>query len=144
VVVGLHLEADVVPVVEADHAGVIFKDAHAPVVRAEPAADLLGRPENGLSQEVVEKPAVEVDLPLQSFVGAVLRPGLGDRFQLHVGRVAPLVAEVSLDGPHFHRVEGELAGAAELLQGGVVQVSQGRRDQPKGVGGADAQVIERE
>ncbi len=53
----LHLEADVVLVVEANHAGVVLEDADAPVVGAEPAANLLRGAENGLLQQIVDAAA---------------------------------------------------------------------------------------
>src|SRR5262249_40965128 len=57
-VVRLDLETDVKAVVEAHDAGVVLEDADAPVVAAEPAANLLGGAEDGLPEQVVDLPAV--------------------------------------------------------------------------------------
>src|SRR5262249_37941705 len=51
VIVGLDLEADVETLVETDNAGVVFKDADAPVIGAEPAAELLRGAEDRLLEE---------------------------------------------------------------------------------------------
>ena len=91
--------------VEAHDAGVVLEDADAPVVRPEPPADLLRRAEDRLLEQVVDAPAVEVDRALERLVRAVLRPGLGERLQLDVGRVAAQRAEVRLDRLHLGEVE---------------------------------------
>ncbi len=59
--------------------------------------------------------AVEVDLALERLVRAMLRPGLGQRFQLDVGGIAAEFAEVSLDRLHLGEIERKLTVAAEFL-----------------------------
>ncbi len=113
-IVRLDLEAHVVAVIEADDAGVILEDADAPVVGAEPAADFLGRPEDGFLEQVVDPPCFgvrpgEINRAFQGLMRAVLRPGLGEGFQLDVGGLAAQDAEMGLNGLHLRQVEGELA-----------------------------------
>ena len=110
VIVRLDLEADVITVVEAHDAGVVGEDADAPVVGAEPAADLLRRPEDRLLEQIVEMPDAavvfdELDTALEGLVRAMLRPRLRQRLQLHVGRIAAQLAEMRLDGPHLGETE---------------------------------------
>jgi hypothetical protein len=50
---------------------------------------------------------MKVDLRLEGFVDAVLRPRLRQRLQLDVGRVAPQFGVVSLDRAHLGQVERE-------------------------------------
>src|SRR5438094_564290 len=79
-VVGLYLEADVVLVVEANHASVVGKDADQPV-------EVQGhrRGENRLLEKIVDRPPLELNPPLESLVRAVLTPGLGKGLKLGVG-----------------------------------------------------------
>src|SRR2546422_328037 len=91
------VEADVIFLVEANHACIVFEDAYAPVVRAKPAANFLGCSEDCFLEEVVEMPAVEVDLAFECFVRAMLRPGLGHGLQLGIGWLALQLAEAGLD-----------------------------------------------
>ena len=95
-VVRFDLEADVKLVVETHDAGVVLEDADAPVVGAEPAADLLRGAEDRFLEQIVDAPAVEIDLALERLVRAVFRPGLGQRFQFDVGRIA---AQARGNGP---------------------------------------------
>ena len=79
-VVRLDLEADVIAVVEFDDAGVVLEDADAPIVAAEPPANLLGGAEDRFLEQIVDAPALEVDRALERLVRAMFRPGLGDAF----------------------------------------------------------------
>ena len=88
VVVRLHLEADIEFVVEADHAGVVGEDADQPV-----EIQGLGGGEDGLLEQVVDRPPLELDLALERLVRAVLAPGLRQGLELAVGRVASQLAE---------------------------------------------------
>ena len=114
-VVRLDLEADVVLVVEPNDAGVVAEDADQPV-----AAQLLGRGEDRLLEQVVDRPPLELDPPSQGLVRAVLAPGLGQGFELAVGRVAAEPGEVPLDGLHLGEAERELARPAQLQERLVV------------------------
>src|SRR5438105_80374 len=134
-VVRLDLETDVILVVEAHDAGVVLEDADTPVVRPEPPPDLLRRAEDRLLQEVVDAPAVEIDLALERLVRTVLRPRLSQRLQLDVGRLAVLDAEVRLDGPQFRQVEGQLSVATQFLQPFVVEVAEWDGGKTERVGG---------
>jgi hypothetical protein len=101
-VVGLDLDADVVVAVESHHAGVVAKHAHAPVGGAQPAADLLRGREHRLLEEVgVADFAGRARVGHRAgerLVAAVLAPGLGDRLELDLERVAAEPAEVVADG----------------------------------------------
>ena len=57
--------------------------------------------------------AVEINLALERFVRAVLRPRLGERLQLHIGRLTPKVAVVRLNRLHLREIEGKLSFPAE-------------------------------
>ena len=135
----LDLEADVVLVVEANDSGVVGEDADQPV---EP--QLLGRGEDGLLEEVVDRPPLELDLALQGLVRAVLAPGLGQGFQLTVGRVAVEPGEVPLDGPHLGQVERELPRPAHLQERLVIHRAERHGEQPKLVMPPLAQMVERQ
>src|SRR5207253_1588412 len=74
-IVRLHLEANVMALVKAHHAGIVLEDADAPVVLAQPAADFLCGAEDSLLQQIIDPPPVEVDPALQRLVRAMLRPG---------------------------------------------------------------------
>ena len=104
VVVRLDLEADVVLVVEPDDAGVVAEDAHQPV-----AVQLARRLEDRLLEQVVDRPPSKLDPALKRLVRAVLAPGLGQRLELAVGRVAAELGEVALDRLHLGQAERELA-----------------------------------
>src|SRR5262249_28258766 len=97
---------------ELDDTRVVLEDADTPIVWAQPAANLLSRAEDRLLQEVVDAPAVEVYWTFESLVRAVFRPGLGQRFQLHVGRITAQFAEIGLDGKHLRQAKRQLAVAA--------------------------------
>ena len=127
-VVRLDLEDDVELVVEAHDAGVVLEHAHAPVVVRPPLADLLRGGEDRLLEHVLEAAArrhvVAVgDPPGERLVAAVLAPGLGERLQLDVGRVAVQLAEVGLDRLHLGQLQVELALAAEPHERLVVQLA---------------------
>ena len=93
-----HLEANVVLVVKADHAGVVFKDADTPIGRPQSAADFLGRGKNRLFQQVVDEPALKIDRAFQSLVRTVLRPCLRQGFQLDVSGITAKGAVMPLNG----------------------------------------------
>ena len=57
--------------------------------------------EDRLLEQVVDRPALEVDPAPERLVRAMLAPGLGERLQLAVGRVAAEAAEMGLDRPHL-------------------------------------------
>ncbi len=132
-VVRLHLEADVETLVKADDAGIILEDADAPVVLGEPAANLLRGPEDGFLKEIVDAPAIEIDLPLQRLVRAMFGPGLGQSFQLGIPGIATQGAEMLLDGLHLGQAQGKLARTADFHQAGIVLLPQLYGDQAKSV-----------
>ncbi len=121
-VVRFDLEGNVVLAIEADDAGVVAKDAHAPIVGAERSANLLRRGKNRLFEQVVELPrAVLIRIGHaagERFVAAMLTPGLGDRFQLNVGRLARQIAKVMLNGFQLDQGQAQrpfFAQSEELL-----------------------------
>ncbi len=145
-VVGLDLEHQVVLVVEADHAGVVGEYAHAPVIGAQRAANFAGGREDRLLEHVVEPPRalgpVIIDAAGQGLVAAMLAPGLGDRLQLDVGRIAIELAKMCLDGPHLGQRQVELPLAAEPLERRVVGRAQRHADQAEFVGRAELEPLE--
>ena len=108
-VVGFDLEAGMILIVETDDAGIVLEHTDAPVLGPKPATNLRRGPENGLLQQIVDAPAVKVNLAFERLVRAMLRPCLRQRFQLRVRRVAALLAEVTLDGAHLRQAEGQLS-----------------------------------
>ena len=78
----------------------------------------------------------------QRLVGAVFAPGLGDRFQLDIGRIAVQLAEMPLDRLHFRQRQVQLARTAQLLERGIIQFANRYADQLKLVGLAHIQPAE--
>src|SRR5690606_14060328 len=99
-VMGFHLEADVVRFVETHDAGVISEYAHAPIVLAERLANLVRCGKDRFLEHVLEL-ALAVrsaigDPAAERFVAAVLAPGLRDGFELDICGVAIERAEMLL------------------------------------------------
>ena len=74
----------------------------------------------------------------------MLAPGLGERFQFGVGRVAAELAEMGLDGLHFGQRQIKLPFAAERLQCRVVHRADRHRRQAEPIGRAEFQMPERQ
>jgi hypothetical protein len=146
VVVRLDLEHDVVLVVEPDHPGVVLEHAHAPIPLARLVADMFGGRENRLAEHVLEMPLARrvaiVNPPGKRLVATVLAPGLRDRLQLDIGRVAIQRAEMGLDRLHLDQRQVKLPFTAEPLQRRVVRLSDRHRHQFEAIGRADLQVLE--
>ena len=109
----LDFEDHIELVVETYDPCIVFEYADAPVFLAQVAPDLLRRSKNGLLQHVVETSLATLravsDAASQCLVAAVFTPGLGDRFELHVGRIAIERLEVVLDGLHLDERQIELS-----------------------------------
>ena len=92
-VVRLDLKDDVLIVEKADHARVILKDAHAPIVSAKLPADFDRGGEYRLFEHVLERALAAfiavANATGQRFMAAMLAPSLGDCFQLDVRGFAP-------------------------------------------------------
>ena len=101
----LDLEADVELIAELDDAGIVLKDADAPVVLAEAIANLLRGAEDRLFEQILVAFVAEIDDALERLVRAMLLPGLRDRLKLDVGRLTFERPEMGLD--RFHLVERE-------------------------------------
>ncbi len=101
-IVRFHLERDMVLVVEANDAGMVFKHTCAPIFLAvlpPRITNFARRVKNRLREHVfkevlndaaavcIHRPTVR-DPPSQRFVAAVFAPGLGQRFQFRICRVA--------------------------------------------------------
>ena len=114
VVVSLDLEADVMVGVEPDDAGVVGEDGDEPV-----APHLLRGAEDGPLEEVIDHLAVVLDPAAEGLVRAMLAPGLGQRLELAVRRLAAEAGEMGLDGAELGEAEVELAGLGERQQLGV-------------------------
>src|ERR1019366_8301636 len=140
VVVRLDLEADVEVVVELDDAGIVLKDADAPVVGPKPLADFLRGAEDSLLQKIVVALAVAVDDALERLVRAVFRPRLRDSLQLCVGRVALEAAEVGLDRLHLVQRKGKLAEMKELDKACVIERKDSHDDALERVVSAEAEI----
>ena len=108
VVVRLHLEADVVFLVEADDAGVVLENRDAPLL-----VELLRGGEDGLLEQVVVALLAEAHGARERLVLAVLRPGLRERLQLAEARRAAERVEPFLDGAHLDGVEREHVATRE-------------------------------
>jgi len=112
--VRLHLEADWVSLIEADHARIVLEDAHAPIIR--PSRRRISCVhQDRLLEQVVDPPAVKVDLALEGLVRTVFDQ-VCQRLQLDVGRITTQRLKVSLDGPHLSQAQRELALPADLLE----------------------------
>ena len=144
VIVRLHLEADVILVVELHDAGVVREDADAPIVVAEFGANFLRRGEHGFLEQVFEGEfALFVAVPHpapQRLVRAMFTPGLGDRFELGVGGLAVLLAEMPADRLHLGQTQVKLPLAAETGQFVVIHSADRNGHQPIRVIGTDRQV----
>ena len=70
---------------------------------------------------------LEDDLSVESFVAAVLRPGLGEGFQFRVCGVASLRPEMLLDRSHLVAVKRQHPAAAQLAQSAAVKVGDAHR-----------------
>ena len=114
--------------VEAYDAGVVLEHAHAPVVLAELLANLLRCREDRLLEHVLEPPlAIRAAIrhaAAERLVAAMLAPGLGERLQFRIGRVAAQLAEMRLNRLHLGKRQIELAFAAQLHKRRVVQLAQ--------------------
>ena len=143
----LDFEDNVVLVVEVDHAGIVAKDAHTPVVRPGLLADLLSGGENRLAEHVVELPLLPVvaitNASGERLVAAMLAPGLGDGFQFNIGRIAADGLELGLNRLHFDQREIQLALQAETLQSRVVHRPERHGPQAKLVRRAHVQAAKR-
>ena len=139
VVVGLDLEADVVFLIESDDPGVIAEDAHQPVAGQFPRGA-----EDRLLQEVVDRPALERDSPLQGLVRTMLAPGLGEGLELAVGGVPADRREVLLDRSHLGEAQRELSrlGSAPVCR--LVEPSHWYFFPAEAVGLALAETIDRQ
>ena len=80
---GFNFEGHVVFVVELHDAGVVFKDAHAPVVRTKVFSNLNSCRKDGFFEHVVEFNrtvfVAVLDATGQRLVAAVFGPGLSNR-----------------------------------------------------------------
>ena len=98
-VVRFDLEGDVVLLVEADHAGVVGEHADAPIVGCPAAGECATVAAKIVSLSMLANCRCAVGVAIgdsagQRLVAAMLAPGLGDRFQFDVGRIAAQIAEI--------------------------------------------------
>ena len=146
VVVGLHLHAHVVVTVEADHTRVVTEHAHAPVAGPEGRADLLCGGEDCVLEQVCvpdcSRGAGVCYRARERLVAAVLAPGLGERLEFDLERVAAERVEVVADGVEFGHREGQAAIAGEPLKGRVVEVAERHGLLHKGPGATAGERVE--
>ena len=111
-------------------------------------ANLLRGGEDRFLEHVLELPlAVLVaigDAAGERLVAAMLAPGLGDRFQLDVGRIAAELAEVLADRLHLGQLQIELPLAAEAHQGVVVELADRHGADFEAIGPAEVEPRERQ
>ena len=104
-----------------------------------------GRLEDRLLEQVVDRPALEVDPPRERLVRAVLAPGLGEGLELAVGGVAAELAEMA---PGSARISARLSESwPDLLRPIERRVVQSADRAPRPaevVGLALAEVVERQ
>jgi len=74
-----------------------------------------------------------LDQRLERFVDAMLAPGLGDRLELDVGRVATLGCVVRLDGAHLGQVERRATLLREREKRGIAQARSAASLKPRTV-----------
>ncbi len=132
VVVGFDLEGQVVGIVEGDDARIVHKGGVEPGrcngfrgranVSAQETVDGL----LGLDLPRPVQPG-EVDAGAEGLVDAVLGPGLGQGFQLHIGGIPALGHVEGLDCAHLGRIQGEEPVPAEGEQLRVGQGADGHR-----------------
>ena len=106
VIMRFRLEGDPVLLVERDHTRVVRKHREAPV-----SVKGFGDMNDGVFQEILESRFnstgfSEIVTPvderaLERLVYAMLRPGLRERLELQIGRVATEMGEVIAYGAHF-------------------------------------------
>ena len=119
-IVRFDFEDHMVLVIEFDDACVIFENAHAPIVLAKLAADRLSGLKDGLFQHVLELTLALLvfigDATGQRLVAAVFAPGLRDRLEFDIRRLASSVLEVLLNSLHLSKRQIELPSATERHQ----------------------------
>ena len=129
-IVRLDLERDLVVAIEGDDAGVVPEGREHPG----PVHLVGGRHDGGLQetldQEIRRAGLAVPDRRLERPVRTVLRPGLGDRLQLDVGRVTVLRRIVVAHGLQILQREGEQLPRAEVLQRGGIESSQSGSSRP--------------
>ncbi len=126
-IVRFNFKADVVTIVEANHSGVVFEHAHAPITLAQLAANLLRGGKDGFFEHILKLPLATIiaisDPPGECLVAAMFAPGLRHGFQLDIRGLAPQRAKMRLDGAHFGQREIKLAAAAQFAQAGIVELA---------------------
>ena len=123
-IVGLDLERDLMVAIEGDDPRVVPKRREHPG----PVHLVGGRHDGGLQEtrdlQLRLAWLAVPDRRLERAVRTVLRPGLGDRLQLDVGRVAVLRRIVVAHRLQILQREGEQLPRAEVLQRGGIESSQ--------------------
>ena len=140
----LYLEANMILVVKAHDAGIIFENADAPIIAAEPAADVARGFKDGFLEKVVKMPAFEVDFPLERLVRAMLRPGLRQGFQLDVGRLASQASKMFLNRSHLGEAKRKLTLAAEPRETRFIEIAQRHLNQVEPVRCAECEMLRRD
>jgi hypothetical protein len=97
--------------------GVVLEDADAPGL-----VEVLGRLGDRRLEQVRDDLPLERDVAGEGLVLAVLAPGLGDRLELDVARLAPDLLEVVADRVELLQVEREGHLLAQLEERGVVEL----------------------
>ncbi len=98
-----HLETERPLTIEINDTGIIHEDRETPGL-----VQLPGRLHHGALQQIIHHPTIEREPALEGLVDAVLRPGLGQRLQLDIGRVPTLFLIIVNNGLKFISGEPEL------------------------------------
>ena len=85
-----------------------------------------------------------VDPPVERLVRTVFAPGLGERLQLDVGRVAVQLDEVLANRLHLGEAQVELARAAQVGQCAIVHLADRHRHPLEAVRAAQRQTLHRQ
>ncbi len=119
-IVRFHLETHRACFVELYHAGVVVKDRDTPGL-----VQFFCCPKDGLLEQIIEVNLLAVDThinrALERLMDTVLAPGLGEHFQLDVGRLPAEVAVMLLYGLHLDEIEEKVFCLAQSRQGVVVE-----------------------
>ena len=98
-----HLETECPLTIKIDHTGIIHENGKAPGL-----VELAGCLHHGAFQQIVHYLVIQREPTLECLVDTVLRPGLGQRLKLNIGRVTALLLIIINDGLKFISGEPEL------------------------------------
>ncbi|OPY05270.1 MAG: hypothetical protein A4E66_02463 [Syntrophus sp. PtaB.Bin001] len=135
-VVGLHLENQIIFIIEFNDSCIIDKDRKAPVLRPQLFPDGICRSLDATLEQGIDDPGVALfvlvcNKTAEYLVLAVLRPSLGQTFQFDIGNSfahsylaapAPYISilKITPDQPHFLYRQCQNPTAAYFLQANII------------------------